>query len=351
MNRYNLLLCIKFVLILSLIILICIYMYRKRQNKPNWYIVVKVVMIYIIVFLFGGMLIDFDNNDNVFFYSIINNKLYEIKGFSQFIETEREIWEYNIYTTENGNQFIVEQEHESCFLVDRDNMNNKFMENQCYIAKDGILQIDLNNSYIKLDDNIYLDNQKNRVYRLNFCSYNIFGKLVINDNDGFYLNDKYIQPKIIEDNLENETTLSRYIKLLIIITLFTPLVIYIFKLLSFKTQRSIKKFYKLESDFSTYLISLIQIMLISIVSSSFVISLEILIITIVLALIIIAFLQGSFQIELDMGEEKIEKEYPFGFTLQFYFQNRNVKEVCKMQKKYLFYVILYYILWLGYCTL
>lgn len=334
MNRIKILYFLIFFLIIVLFIMYLIYRVRKKQEKPCWYINMRIAFILYIMFVFGFAFISFDNHNRAY---ILDNG-----------------WKYSSYYTEDGKEYIVTD------LVENDNgdilsgymvhENERYSLDEVYLTSQGVLIIDTEQSYQQVEQYVYVNQEKERVYDMKICYWNVFGQFKILESKGFYIGNVYLKPVVWDLDLSfNDISIQYLILLFLTSTAFIPLLWRIAKCIFSKFNKRQHQECEKASHLLVQICATALILGISVLSQSFPMSFILLMFYILLGWIIIRFVQASIQIGTIFDKES--KRFKNRYTLKEYILDSDKKEALKWQIYFVKLSLLYYFIWIFICVL
>lgn len=333
MNRDIILLFVAIIGIAVAMGMVYITFQGKKRGYPvheiNFYIIGAFALMY---FLFSLFVI-FDSDGNAY--------LFEFDSSTNYYTADGDVW----YLDGKG------------YLVNRKDPTTKYKTADVYLNKEGELIIDQVGGYEQTDWNpdVFINNDKSRAYSILDCRWNLWGRLLLPEAKGVYVENSYLAPVAIFStaNLEMKNTfISEFLSFTCIIMLI-PFFFVIIKLgyyiirVFFMREKQVKNDiqYSIYRDIAITAYSYIQIIAMSETSSSFFKACLYLILWTVFGLLVIPYLQGGAQIDFlicNSGEQDSSPKY----TLKEMRMQSDKGEINSWRKRYLTLTGIYVVLWI-----
>lgn len=124
----------------------------------------------------------------LFLFFVIYHSLciYDINGNLTFPGLN--YWENCIYETANHEQYYLEKGR----LTNVDNKDKVYQFEHAYLDRKGNLVLDTCDEYKQSSYlGVYVNSENQRVYRIDYCSWDILGRIVLPEGIGIHINDSY----------------------------------------------------------------------------------------------------------------------------------------------------------------
>ncbi|MDY4969593.1 MAG: hypothetical protein SO101_04960 [Lachnospiraceae bacterium] len=333
MNRDMILLFVAIIGITAATGMVYITFQGKKRGYPvheiNFYIIGSFALIY---FLFSLFVI-FDSDGNAY--------LFEFDSSTNYYTADGDLW----YLDGKG------------YLVNRKDPTMKYKTADVYLDNEGELIIDQEGEYGQTDWNpdVFINNDKSRAYSISVCRWNLWGRLLLPEARGVYVENLYLAPAAIFSTAELEmknTFISEFLSFTCIIMMI-PFFFVIIKLgyyiirAFFMREKQVKNDiqYSIYRDIAITVYSYIQIIAMSETSSSFFKACLYLVLWTVFGLLAIPYLQGRAQIDFlicNSGEQDSSPKY----TLKEMRMQSDKGEINSWRKRYLTLTGIYVVLWI-----
>lgn len=337
MNRN---ICLAIVLLVILFyIFISFYILRKckQKGKPAW---TYLCICFIVVF--SGVSI------------LVGNYRFDIHG-KGYADWENMYMSYNYYTVDGDEYFIKDN-----ILINVNNQKNRYLISEVLLSKDGFLIINESNEYKEIEPYIYVNNAKERAYDITACYWNIFGKIVVPETEGYYLGEYYIKPIYENGELGTENLLlvliSNFIDIVCVLILGIS-IIFMFKTFCLnKKEKIVTNELKLEErKLGKYCIIFIMAGITQAnftFANTFMKSFIIFVICITVCCFIMPYVQGMMNYLFSCDFKMINSEESIEFkTLREYHSLHQKEEVKIWKKTYVLISSIGYVFWILYCVL